>query len=363
MHCFDCVTADVFSGLYMYVYRVCVYVCVCVCVMKRIISMFETWQAFYSTIAFWNEGVMSSVEPWSGHYVASPTLWATAHTTQFTRAGKMHYLLQGSGSGALDGGGSYVSFVDPDTHDLTIVIEAAGPAIGPFGDGNCNGRTMYTAAQSSQTATFKISNLQGGSNASDDEEGGAGGAAGRASALQSIALWRTQLGTNASSSTDADKGYFQQMKDLPVVDGVVSLVVQPDAIYTLSTLRTATKAGGTPPTIPPSQPFPLPYSDNFDTSIPPAQGKYWSDQDGAFEVAAETPSSANHVLLQAAVAKACCNFIPSLDGPVAITVIGSSTWQNVVAEVAINVGATPGSFGALGIRATFVPGSFFRGGT
>ena len=304
---------------------------------------------------------MSSVEPWSGHYVASPTLWATAHTTQFTRAGKMHYLLQGSGSGALDGGGSYVSFVDPGTHDLTIVVEAAGPAAGPFGDGNCNGHTMYTAAQSPQTATFKILNLNlpGSSDAGEGE----GGAAGRASSLQSIGLWRTQLGTNASSSTDADKGYFQQMQDLPVVDGVVSLVVHPDAIYTLSTIRTATKAGGTPPTIPPSQPFPLPYSDNFDSSFPPAQGRYWSDQDGAFEVAAETPSSSNQVLLQAAVAKACCNFISSLDGPVAITVIGSSTWQNVEAKVAINIGAAPGSFGALGIRAAFVPGSFFRGGT
>ena len=45
-----------------------------------------------------------------------------AHTTQFTKPG-YHYLPQGSGAGHLMGGGSYVTFIDPDTKDFTIVIE------------------------------------------------------------------------------------------------------------------------------------------------------------------------------------------------------------------------------------------------
>jgi hypothetical protein len=68
----------------------------------------------------------------------------------------MHYLKQGSGAGALAAGGSYVSFVDPTTHDLTIVVESAGPAVGAFCNNNCNGVMEYTAARATQTATFCI---------------------------------------------------------------------------------------------------------------------------------------------------------------------------------------------------------------
>ncbi len=45
-----------------------------------------------------------------------------AHTTQFTKPG-YHYLQHNYGAGHLDNGGSYVTFMDPDTEDFTIVIE------------------------------------------------------------------------------------------------------------------------------------------------------------------------------------------------------------------------------------------------
>ena len=45
-----------------------------------------------------------------------------AHTTQFTKPGDV-YMLIGSGSGHLNSGGTYVSLMDPDTKDLTIIIE------------------------------------------------------------------------------------------------------------------------------------------------------------------------------------------------------------------------------------------------
>ncbi len=48
--------------------------------------------------------------------------FSTAHTTQFTKPG-YHYLKHGSGSGRLDSGGSYVTFIDPVTKDFTLVIE------------------------------------------------------------------------------------------------------------------------------------------------------------------------------------------------------------------------------------------------
>jgi hypothetical protein len=53
------------------------------------------------------------------------------------------YLTRGQGSGVLAGGGTYVSLVDPATGDVTIVVETAGKAVGPFAAGNCNGQLNY----------------------------------------------------------------------------------------------------------------------------------------------------------------------------------------------------------------------------
>ena len=81
---------------------------------------------------------MTAVEPWSGNYDINGPIYVTgkcsgityivltsnfiAHTTQFTKPGDV-YLLNGYGSGLLQYGGSYVSIMDPQTKDLTIIIE------------------------------------------------------------------------------------------------------------------------------------------------------------------------------------------------------------------------------------------------
>ena len=36
-----------------------------------------------------------------------------------------------------------MSLVDPATGDVTIVVETAGKAVGPFAAGNCNGQLNY----------------------------------------------------------------------------------------------------------------------------------------------------------------------------------------------------------------------------
>jgi len=87
--------------------RACNKAPVCQCETKHTViahnltwALFLTWlirhlvSAFYPTVSFWNEGLMSSTQPWSGSYVASPTLWVTAHTTQFTKAGVSRCALQ-----------------------------------------------------------------------------------------------------------------------------------------------------------------------------------------------------------------------------------------------------------------------------
>eukprot|EP01052_Picozoa_sp_SAG31_P008435 SAG31_NODE_426_length_15814_cov_25.737066_7_plen_1209_part_00 len=310
------------------------------------ITMVSAWHlvsAFYPTVAFWNEGMMSATEPWSGYFVASPTLWASAHTTQFTRPG-MRYLPQGKGAGELAGGGTYVSFFDPQAGDLTIVIETAGPAIGSFCDSNCNGKCMFTAAPTSQTVTFVLSNLK------------------LRAATTKLVHWQTRLGLQASQLQ-----LFKRMQDVQIVNGTVSVVVDSDSVVTLSTVRTATKAGdGTVlESIPASKPFPLPYSDDFEASQPPSVGKYWSDMDGGFEVATSgifsNVASKNQVLKQTVFKPACCNFIPKLDGPLPVSIIGSSSWENVEASISIALPKS-GGFALFGIRAKYAASSFFNGG-
>eukprot|EP01050_Picozoa_sp_SAG11_P005732 SAG11_NODE_415_length_9675_cov_2.425961_2_plen_1302_part_00 len=336
------------------------------------ITMISAWYLVggtYPSTAFWNEGIMLASQPWSGHYVVSPTLWASAHTTQFTQPG-WRYLVQGSGSGALVGGGTFVSFVgglDGDAGagqplqqlEVTIVVESAGPAVGPFAAGNAY-VLPYGAAVAAQNATFVLKR----SNSSSS------------TLPASLACWRSLLGGLHGTTAD---DIFERLPDVPVSDaGHVELEVEPDALYTLSTIRTSTKAGGpdTSTKIPPPGPFPLPYFDNFEGREPPLPARFWTDMDGAFEVSAEAGVE-NQVLRQAVPALDCCSFIgppmpQHLDGPLAVSILGSPVWRDVTVAISVklpvlsddhkNGSARPGGLGLLGLRAKFGAGTFFKGG-
>ena len=83
---------------------------------------------------------MIASEPWSGHFAVTPTLWATAHTTQFTQPG-WRYLAKGRGSGILSGGGTFVSLVSA-AKELTLVVETAGVGLDTWGKATCDGLTQ-----------------------------------------------------------------------------------------------------------------------------------------------------------------------------------------------------------------------------
>ncbi|HEY3630489.1 MAG TPA: hypothetical protein VGL21_06295, partial [Jatrophihabitantaceae bacterium] len=76
------------------------------------------WSA-YAGLPFEGDGVLLANEPWSGHYVVGPSVWAVAQTTQFTQPG-WRYL--DSGSTRIDGG-SVVSLRSPSTPDWSSVAE------------------------------------------------------------------------------------------------------------------------------------------------------------------------------------------------------------------------------------------------
>ena len=211
-------------------------------------------------LPFLGAGLMTAVQPWSGHYSggdgggppsAAPSLdgplWTTAHTTQFTRPG-WRYLLTGSGSGLLPGGGgSFVTLVPPaDLSALTIVIEkVAGP---------CKCSANATPAPADGVVTFAL----------------AGGLPGPGTRLQ---VWRTSAAAQ----------FVRDAADAAVAaDGTLSVFVAADTVVTLSTLAGAGK-GAPPAPPPPPAPFPLPYADDF-SGYPEdaAPLRLWADQTGSF---------------------------------------------------------------------------------
>jgi galactosylceramidase len=303
------------------------------------VTFFSAWYlltSFYPTVAFWNDGLLRATGPWGGHYELSPTLWATAHYTQFTQPAGWRYLLQGRGSGTLAGGGTYVSLADA-VGNFTMVIEAAGAegSLSAWSSDNCNAADglHFEPAPAPQNATFS---LRG------------------AAVPQVLALWRSRFQRGARTAP----AVFERLPDVAVgAGGAVSLVVEPDTVYTLSTFPGATKGHPPPSGVPPAVPFPLPYSDDFEALPPGRPGRYWSDMHGGFQVAPAV-AGGGQVLRQAVPSPACCNFIQSLGGPLGVSILGDASWRDV--EVAVDVRA-PSGFALVGVRAQFVRG-FFQGG-
>ena len=80
-------------------------------------------------LAYDGHGLMWAVEPWSGHYIVNPPIFATAHYSQFAWP-CWQYLENTFGSGLLPGGGSYVGMVPGST--CTMAAEGAtGSAMRP----------------------------------------------------------------------------------------------------------------------------------------------------------------------------------------------------------------------------------------
>jgi O-glycosyl hydrolase len=190
----------------------------------------EIWSpvtSYYDILAAPNSGLMCANTPWSGHYDVQGAMWATAHTTQFAQPG-FQYL--DSASGSLPGGGTYVSLRSPDKKSWSVILETI-------------------SAQHPQSVSFHI-------------DGGL--------AATTIHIWETN-----STRT------FEHVADVSPANRAFAFTFDSDSIYSLTT---TTGQGKGTAQAPPSAPFPLPYEDNFDTTLLARAPKYLSDQDGAFEV-------------------------------------------------------------------------------
>ena len=189
----------------------------------------EIWSpvtSYYDNLAAPNSGLMYANTPWSGHYDVQSTIWVTAHTTQFAKPG-WHYI--DDACGYLPGKGSYVTLKSPSTGDYSVVVETIG-------------------APSPQQVRFELTGaLSNGP----------------------VHVWRSN-----------GKSMFERLPDSASKGGSFTVVLEPDALYTLSTTTGQAKGTAAPPA---AQPFPFPYQDDFEKTPIGGTPRYLADQDGAFE--------------------------------------------------------------------------------
>ncbi|MBO4430351.1 MAG: galactosylceramidase [Bacteroidaceae bacterium] len=168
-------------------------------------------------------------EPWSGHYEVRENLWGYAHYGQFTEVGWQYV---DDGCLTLDGGGTMITLRNPITGDYSIIVETKD-------------------AKEEQTIMVQV---------------------GKGFSKGKLCVWQS-----------TEKEQFVRKPDIK--GGSFTITLQPNSVYSLSTTRGQQK--GSFADIPTSQPFPLPYEDNFDAYDPQACGylpHYTADIIGAFEL-------------------------------------------------------------------------------
>jgi Glycosyl hydrolase family 59 len=221
-------------------------------------------------------GLMKAAQPWSGHYELQPPLWITAHTNQFAAPG-WSYLDSAcrffGGDGGIREGWSITALRSLTTNDYSIIIE-----------------TMD--AKEPQRVRLLIS----ADLAQDD-----------------LAVWRSIF-----------KGeLFERQADLPVRNGECVITLLPNAVYSLTTTRGQGKGAPAHP-IPESQPFPLPYSLDFDQAPLASPARFFCDHHGTFEVIAR-PDRRGECLRQSMCSQGNC-WGRRTSHP--LTTCGDKAWRN-----------------------------------
>uniref|UniRef100_A0A914V3T9 galactosylceramidase n=1 Tax=Plectus sambesii TaxID=2011161 RepID=A0A914V3T9_9BILA len=284
--------------------------------------------SYYSGLPYPRNGLMDAMQPWTGSYVVQDPIWVTAHTTHFTNVG-WHYLKHGSGSGLLRGGGSYVSLTDGQ--NLTIIIETMS-----HDHSICVRPKLPAYIVIAQNITFTV--------------------LGSFYGIPKLYVYKTQFRYDNQSSQ-----VFEKQDDYTIIDHTINLQVEPDCVYTLSTVYSPDRVQEN--SIPAPQPFPLPYSENFDTYDMDNEPKYLAQQNGAWEIVkTSTESFARQKTISRPI-EWCPAPLPGTSA-----VIGDSSWQALPINVSIKV-RSPAVNGArklfvalkmsgLGCQAHFTSGIF-----
>jgi hypothetical protein len=138
---------------------------------------------------------------------------------------------------------------------------------------------------------------------------------------------------------EADDDLFVQQPDAVVVDGKVTIELQPNRAYTLSTIRTAAKGKTSPPAL---AQFPALYTDDFDNCTLCSIPKYLAPVAGAFDCVAAGGGRKGRSVKQASPAKSICNRGDSM--PYAIFGDGFRTTYSVSVDVLLPADGSGGAF-------------------
>ncbi|XP_072030846.1 galactocerebrosidase-like isoform X2 [Amphiura filiformis] len=255
--------------------------------------------SYYDALPYTRDGLMTAIEPWSGHYEVTSPIWGAAHTTQFTEIG-WKYFKHGAGAAHLDKGGSYVSLTD-GKGNLTIVIETMS-----HDHSKCIRPGLPPYNVSAQTASFTIKGSL-------------------ASKITSLNVWYTKLTFDSSTPT-----YFEKKPAIKVSQGSFSLDLQLDEIYTLSTVTTAQK--GSYPASPASAPFPVPYQDNFDSYPIHSEANNFADQSGVYEIHQANDPDHKLAMRQMIPDYPIIRCIPA-DPNLTVSYIGNHNWKDATFSI------------------------------
>jgi len=291
------------------------------------------WDLFWASfdgLACSGQGLIWSAEPWTGKYGLPDTVWAAAHTTQFTRRGWRYLHKAAGGGGYLPGklpgttGGTWAALTSAGFgsndggggSDLTVVLETMsnnGSACAPGGGG------WQVAALPS--APISICLASAWCNAHQQKP------------AASFVVFRTDVAAGKR---------FVQLPDTALdASCCLHMELPANSLTTLSTTRGAKKGvrpgatvapiegadtGCGVASVPMAAPFPFPFATNFSEpdrfrTFP----KYLSDVDGVFRV--RDDGHLHQTMLHPSQA---------FGGVYPTTVLGSKEWCNVsVATVAM----------------------------
>ncbi len=255
--------------------------------------------AISPNLPYQTTGLMVASQPWSGNYSIGQSLWAVAQITQFTQPG---WIFLDDASGYLNNDrtrGSYISLRSPDGSNETTLVETT---------------TAASPSQLSVTVSGSTRN-------------------------EPIQVWTTDLRTATPENA------FHKVATLrPDSSGSFQFPLEPDSIYTFSTLDNAGHGSAQAPA---SQPLKFPYREDLNNYHDGQEARYLSDMQGAFEVQPCEPGRSGKCLQQMAPVKP----IEWQDDSDAFTLLGDPTWSNYTVSVDAEL-SKPGTIELIGRAGT-----------
>lgn len=185
--------------------------------------------SIYKSVTWDKAGAMKANSPWSGYYEVWPTIWATAHTTQFAEPEKWHYLDRGC------------ALFDASTYKGSCVT---------LKEKNSSNWSMIICTEEAETLEVQLK---------------------KGLSDKTVQIWKSN-----------ENDQFVQQESIKPQKGKFTIQLAPKCIYSLTTTTGQQKGEFE---IPAEKPFPFPYKEDYEDRKAGDLPKYHSDQTGSFEIA------------------------------------------------------------------------------